>query len=163
MNKNMRVNHIGYAVQDLSKATESFLRLGYRMRQEETEDRSRNVKISFLSDPNGVMVELIAPLNANPNGDPFENSPVGSWLQKNGNSPYHICYDSEDILADIAALKEQGYLLVTRPLPASALGGKQVAFLYGKYVGLIELVEKEKVGKNDGDGAETDPEGAAKR
>jgi methylmalonyl-CoA/ethylmalonyl-CoA epimerase len=118
------------------------------MCQGETEDRSRNVKICFLSDPNGVTVELIAPLNtnenANPNGDPLKNSPVVSWLQKNGNSPYHICYDSEDILSDIVALKAQGYLLVTRPLPASALGGRRVAFLYGKYVGLIELVEQEK-------------------
>jgi methylmalonyl-CoA/ethylmalonyl-CoA epimerase len=62
-------------------------------------------------------------------------------LQKNGNSPYHICYDSEDIASDIAALKKQGYLLVTRPLPAPAMDGRPAAFMYGKNVGLIELVE----------------------
>jgi methylmalonyl-CoA/ethylmalonyl-CoA epimerase len=152
----MRVNHIGYAVQDLGKATESFLRLGYRLCRAETEDRSRNVKICFLSDPAGVTVELIAPLDKDLNKDlnedlseklnenPNENSPIVPWLQKNGNSPYHICYDSEDIATDIAALKKQGYLQVTRPLPAPALDGRQAAFLYGKHVGLIELVEKER-------------------
>ncbi|MDR2178729.1 MAG: VOC family protein [Synergistaceae bacterium] len=148
----MRINHIGYAVQDLEKAVESFLRLGYRICRAATEDRSRNVKICFLSDPSGVMIELIAPLNG--------NSPVDSWLQKNGNSPYHICYDSEDIASDVAALKKQGYLLMTRPLPASAMDGRSVVFMYGKNVGLIELVEKEKTK----DSKQTDSaEGAADR
>ena len=132
----MQVNHIGYAVQDLNRAVKSFLCLGYRVCRAETEDPSRNVKICFLSDPNGVRVKLIAPLN--------KNSPVDSWLQKNGNSPYHICYDSDDIASDIVALKRQGYLLVTHPLPAPAMDDRRVAFMYGKGVGLIELVEKEK-------------------
>ena len=148
----MQVNHIGYAVQDLNKAVESFLSLGYRVCRAETEDPSRNVKICFLSDPNGVTVELIAPLDKNLNKNLNKNSPVDSWLQKNGNSPYHICYDSEDIASDIVALKRQGYLLVTRPLPAPAMDDRRVAFMYGKNVGLIELMEKEKKdGSRQGD------------
>ncbi|MDR2137322.1 MAG: VOC family protein [Synergistaceae bacterium] len=166
--KTLRVNHIGYAVEDLSKATESFLRLGYRVCRGETEDRPRNVKICFLSDPGGVKVELIAPIvPSNLNEDSNKDSPIASWLQKNGNSPYHICYDSEDIALDIAALKKQGYLLVTRPLPAPAMDGRLVAFMYGKNVGLIELAEKAKgIRKdvseqgNDEVGADTDSEEA---
>ena len=141
----MQVNHIGYAVQDLNKAVEAFLRLGYRVCRAETEDPSRNVKICFLSDPNGVKIELIAPLNgARENLNVNANSPVDSWMQKNGNSPYHICYDSEDIASDIVALKRQGYLLVTPPLSAPAMNGRRAVFMYGKNAGLIELVEKEK-------------------
>ena len=132
----MRVDHVGYAVHDIESATPSFLSLGYRLCEAETEDRERGVKILFLSDTGGTKIELIAPLG--------ENSPVSAWLKKNGNSPYHICYESDNIAADVAELKKKGFISVEPPLPALALSGRQVAFLYGKHTGLIELVETDK-------------------
>ena len=41
----MRIDHIGYAVQDLAAAAEKFEALGYQSYEEETEDLGRKVKI----------------------------------------------------------------------------------------------------------------------
>lgn len=129
----MRIDHIGYAVQNMEAALTSFLSLGYRECGEEIDDCGRGVKIRFLCDPCGARVELIAPLG--------ENSPVSAWLKKNGNSPYHICYRSENPAADLDSLKKKGFMVVQPPLPAPAMDDREVCFLYNKNTGLIELVE----------------------
>jgi methylmalonyl-CoA/ethylmalonyl-CoA epimerase len=104
-----------------------------------TEDHARRVELCFLSDPSGTKIELVAPLGENGKSD-NKNSPVSAWLEKNGPSPYHIAYASGDVPADAANLRKKGFLLVEPPSPALAFGGRPVAFLYGKTVGLIELV-----------------------
>ncbi len=129
----MRIDHIGYAVQDLRGAAAAFLDMGYRPCGEAIEDRERNVGIRFLCDPAGVRVELIAPLG--------EESPVSAWLRKNGNSPYHICYESENIAEDVARLRKKGFMVVQPPLPAPAMADRKVCFMYNGNTGLIELVE----------------------
>ncbi|MCL2010545.1 MAG: VOC family protein [Synergistaceae bacterium] len=132
----MRINHVGYAVQDIEAAAASFLSLGHYICGTETEDRKQGVKILFISDPSGAKIELIAPLD--------ENSPVSGWLRKNGNSLYHVCYESNDLAADIAELRKKGFITVDSPSPAPAMEGRRVVFLYGKHTGLIELAETDK-------------------
>ena len=132
----MRIDHIGYAIQDLSADIGFFLNLGYRLYQEALEDHERGVEICFLTDPNGVKVELVAPMQ--------EGSPIDAWLQKNGNSPYHICYESENLVEDIALLKEKGFMVLRSPQVAPAMNNRYVSFLYSRSSGLIELVEKER-------------------
>lgn len=82
----------------------------------------------------GPCVELISPKD--------DTSPVCKNLQKNGVSPYHICYETESLEESIAELKKQKFLMVSKPSPAVAFGGKRVCFLFSKSVGLVELVEK---------------------
>ena len=132
----MRIDHIGYAVQDMLAGIDSFLNLGYRLHQEAVEDHERGVEICFVTDPNGVKVELIAPIQ--------EGSPIDTWLQKNGNSPYHICYESENLAEDIALLKEKGFMVLHSPQAAPAMNNRYVSFLYSRSSGLIELVEKKQ-------------------
>ena len=129
----MQIDHIGYAVQDLSVAVKSFSTLGYEILGEETLDDKRKVRILFMQDPKGTKVELIAPAG--------EDSPVTAWLQKNGNSPYHLCYETENFDGRITDLKNEGFLVVHPPLSAPALGERRVAFLYSRATGLIELLE----------------------
>ena len=129
----MRIDHIGYAVRDIAAAAKKFEALGYRSCGEETGDSGRKVRIRFFSDPSGVMVELVAPLQ--------EDSPVMGWIRKNGNSPYHICYESKDLERDITELRQKGFILVHPIAPAPAMGGRRVAFLYGTGTGLLELAE----------------------
>lgn len=129
----MKVHHIGYAVNELKSAAEKFHRLGYSPSGTPVDDAIRGVRIQFFEDRCGVKVELVAPLK--------ESSPVSGWLKKNGNSPYHICYESLDIERDIAAMQEQGFMLLERPAPAPAMGQRRVAFLYSRPTGLLEFVE----------------------
>lgn len=72
-----------------------------------------------------------------------DTSPVCKNLQKNGVSPYHICYETENLEEAILELKKQKFIMVSKPSPAVAFGGKRVCFLFSKTVGLVELVEKE--------------------
>lgn len=128
----MRVDHIGYAVKDIEKAKKSMEALGYEFGPT-VEDKDRNVSIAF-GEMGGYRVELVAPMS--------EGSPVDMQISKIGPTPYHICYKSDDVEADIARLK-QSHFKVTIPLaPAIAFNNKRVVFMYSLSVGLIEIVEE---------------------
>lgn len=57
-------------------------------------------------------------------------------------SPYHICYQVDNIELAVCALKCMNYV-VTSPLAAAvAFDGRRVVFLIKRDAGLIELVER---------------------
>ncbi len=129
----VHIDHIGYAVTDIEKASDIFNWLGYEPCGDVIDDFDRRVSIRFFK--NGeTLIECIAPLG--------NDSPVCKWLEKNGCSPYHLCYISDNIEHDIELLKSSKFKVISLPSPAKAFGGKRVAFLYNQHVGLIELVER---------------------
>ncbi|MCL1947573.1 MAG: lactoylglutathione lyase, partial [Chitinivibrionia bacterium] len=69
---------------------------------------------------------------------------VSKIIEKSGVSPYHICYETENIENAINELKKKKYLLLARPVNAVALNDRKICFLYNKEVGLIELTERAK-------------------
>lgn len=69
-------------------------------------------------------------------------SPVDAYLSKIGPTPYHICYKSADMEADIEELKKKHFRISVPPAPAILFGGKRVVFLYSLAVGLVEVVEE---------------------
>jgi len=79
-------------------------------------------------------IELIEPNES--------DNPIESILKKVGSSPYHICYESEDIENDARLLKEKGFRVISDVSEAPALGNKNVCFLYSKDIGIIELVQE---------------------
>jgi len=128
----IKIHHIGYAVQDLEAAVNQLLELGYAKSGDTTCDNGRKVGIQFMA--NGpYLVELISPLS--------ENSPVNNILRKIGNSPYHICYEVDDMVSEITGLSRKGYIVLEDAQEALAIDKRRVAFLYHDDVGLIELVE----------------------
>ena len=127
----MRIDHIGYAVKNIEKARKAMEALGYTF-DPTIEDKERNIFIAF-GELDGYRVELVAPMG--------ESSPVDMYLSKIGPTPYHICYRSSNIEADIEKLKA-GRFKVSVPLaPAIAFNNKRVVFLYSLSVGLVEIVE----------------------
>jgi methylmalonyl-CoA/ethylmalonyl-CoA epimerase len=68
-------------------------------------------------------------------------SPVSKIIEKLGVSPYHICYEVENIAEAIDDLKQKKYMPLSHPVNAVAIDGRKICFLYNKAVGLIELVE----------------------
>lgn len=81
------VNHIGYAVKEIIPPTKHYLDAGWTA-SDVYEGTVQNTKIVFLKKDGSPSIELVSPLNETP-------SPVDNVLKKNGNSPYHICYDVE--------------------------------------------------------------------
>jgi methylmalonyl-CoA/ethylmalonyl-CoA epimerase len=127
----LKIHHLGYAVQDLEASVDEFKRLGYDQRGDTTRDWERKVAIQFMT--NGpYLIELIAPLSS--------DSPVNNILSKVGNSPYHICYEVDNIDAEISRLSGETYILIENTSEALAIGKRKVAFLYHADVGLIELI-----------------------
>ena len=128
----LKVHHIGYAVSNLKQSLEMFLNIGYSLESGPVIDNKRNVEIAFVLN-NGYLIELISPLN--------EKSPIKNYLDKIGNTPYHLCYETNDIKVAIANLRKQRYLIVEKPSEAVALDNQNVAFLYHPKYGLLELLE----------------------
>lgn len=128
----MRIHHIGYLVRKIDKAIVKFKELGYSVEKEPVYDEYRQSDIAFLT-KDGYRIELVSP---------EKTSEVYPLLKKFGASPYHICYETDDIDKDTAGLKDQGYMIFTEKQPAPAIGEEaEVVFLFHSQAGMIELVE----------------------
>ncbi len=129
----MKIHHIGYAVKKIEDSINEFKKLGYETIGNKIIDNLRNVIIQFIKNGD-YLIELVAPLN--------KESPVTNLLKKQGNSPYHICYETHDIKKEIKNLENNGFVLISDLLEAPAINNQKVIFLYKKEIGLLELVEE---------------------
>lgn len=135
----MNIDHIGYLVADIEKAISAFQVLGYKKTTDIIIDNkkndgkaSRNVYLCFM-ELFGTRIELVSPIN--------ETSDVYDTLTRQGEGPYHICYQTNNLENTILELKKQSFILVKKPEEAVAFNMSKVAFLFKKGIGLIELVE----------------------
>jgi methylmalonyl-CoA/ethylmalonyl-CoA epimerase len=87
----------------------------------------------FLS-KDGYRIELVSPYDS--------SSVVAGLLARTGNSPYHVCYEVDDLDAEIERLRDARYVVSSEPASAPACGGARVAFLVHPYLGMVELLEK---------------------
>ncbi|MDQ8021453.1 MAG: VOC family protein [Moraxellaceae bacterium] len=128
----MKVHHVGYAVADIDIALSDFLDLGFSPVGERCLDEHRHIHIQFMRNDDYV-IELVAPAN--------ERSPVGNLLKKVGNTPYHFCYETPDLVASIDRLKGRGFIVLAEPAEAPAIEIRRVAFLFKTGTGIVELLE----------------------
>lgn len=128
----MKIHHIGYLVKKLERALCTFQGMGYAIAQGKIRDEHRKIDIVFV-EKDGYKVELVSPYDT--------ESVVGELIKRFGNSPYHICYETDDIDAEIERLHDERYVLCGDIAPAPACGGARVAFLINPYLGMIELLE----------------------
>lgn len=129
----MTIHHIGYLVKKLDRARKAFEDLGYVVEQETVRDDYRKIDIAFLK-KDGYRIELVSPY------DP--SSVVAGLAPRVGNSPYHICYEVDDLDAEVNRLRDERYVVSAEAAPAPACGGQRVVFLIHPYMGMIELLEK---------------------
>ncbi len=128
----MNIHHVGYLTKDLNKAQDEFLALGFVVEQEKAYDEHRKINISFIINGN-YRVELIEPVD--------DSSPMYPLLKRYKNTPYHICYEVDDLESSIAELSTKGYTVMQEPLEAPCIENKRVSFLINSNLGIIELVE----------------------
>jgi len=129
----MKIHHIGYAVKKIEDSINEFKKLGYETIGNKITDNLRNVIIQFIKNGD-YLIELVAPLN--------KESPVTNLLKKQGNSPYHVCYITNNLEKKISDLGNSGFVVISDLLKAPAINNKKVIFLYKKEIGLLELVEE---------------------
>lgn len=132
----LRFHHIGIAVPNIERTVNQYVFGGGYFRAPTLFDPVQKVNICFLEKQGMPRIELLEPVE--------EISPVTKILRNNGVTPYHICYETDDLEQTIADLKARRFLVVVKPVEAVAIENRKVCFLYHKDVGLIELVEAKK-------------------
>lgn len=129
----LSIDHIGYAVRDIAETAAPYIVAGWELSEVYSEE-VQHAKIAFLRKEGMTTIELVSPLE----GD----SPVDKFLANGGVQPYHICYVVEDIWVALEDLHQEGFMPLFMPVASVAMHDKQICYLYNKYVGLIEIVEK---------------------
>jgi methylmalonyl-CoA/ethylmalonyl-CoA epimerase len=127
-----KVDHIGIAVKDLAKASDTFLRvlgLGDDGR-EVLEDRQLETVFARAGD---VHVELLHSLSP--------DTPIAKFIEKRGEGLHHICFEVTNLDDMLVVCKAAGIEVIG----GVEIGahGKRIAFLHPKSTGgvLIELSE----------------------
>ena len=131
-----KVNHIGVATRNYKDTAAFYEALGYH----ETAggyDPYQNVYGYFYEADGMPTIELLAPHD--------EKSPINKILEKNGVTPYHLCYEINCTIEEaMKELKANRFMVIAKPTHSDNLKGR-VCFLFHKDVGIIELLEYEKV------------------
>ena len=130
----MKIDHIGIAVADLEASVKVYTEvLGLEVAGYETIEEQK-VKVAML--PVGdVNIELLQ--STNPEG------PIAKFIERKGEGFHHIAYRVDDIVQELAELKEKEVRLIDETYRIGAHNAK-IAFIHPKAMGgvLTELVER---------------------
>lgn len=129
----MKIHHVGYLAKNIDKTRKKFLELGYEIERPVKYDEIRQINIEFLINGD-YRVELIQPMS--------EESPMFPLLKKFKNSPYHFCYEVENLDASVKELSDKGYTVIQEPEIAPCIDDRKVVFLNNISMGIIELVQQ---------------------
>lgn len=131
--KLQRIDHVGYAVEDLEAAIAYHQRLyGAEVAHRERMERDGVAEALLAVGPS--FIQLLTPTR--------DDSPVATFLERNGEGVHHIGYGVADVDATLQDLKDLDVRVVDdHPRPGSR--GCTVAFLHPKHAMgvLVELVE----------------------
>ena len=126
-----KLSHVGVAVKDLNDAERLFGRLTGAHSAGSEEVAEQRVKLSFfhIGDFSMELTQATAP-----------DSPIGKYIEKRGEGIHHLSFEVDDIRAELARLKAEGFQLIDEE-PRIGAGGCWIAFLHPKSTGgiLIEL------------------------
>ena len=127
------ISHLGVAVKDLEESREFYRSVLGLESSEPILGGEGTIRVSMV-DTGNTIIELLQPV---------ENQGVmAKFLEKRGEGFHHICYEVENIAAEIEALKAKGFELLGDPRPGAE---GMTAFIHPKDTHgiLIEFVEKE--------------------
>ena len=129
-----KVEHIGIAVKDLKTAGNLYEKLLNTTIYKTEEVATENVKTAFLqAGPNKI--ELLEVSSA--------DSAVAKFIEQKGEGIHHIAFEVDDIVAEMARLKSEGFVLLSDE-PKLGADNKLVCFVHPKSAGgvLVELVQE---------------------
>jgi methylmalonyl-CoA/ethylmalonyl-CoA epimerase len=128
-----RVEHVAIAVNDMAKSMKMLQdTLGIEM---EYEEKIGETRLAMF--PVGETYLELLSSNAS-----AQDSRVTEWIEKNGQSLFHLCFEVDDIDAALVELKGKGVKLLDEE-PRIGHGGSRIAFINPESTGniLIELAE----------------------
>ena len=128
-----RVEHVAIAVNDMAKSMKMLQdTFGIEM---EYEEKIGETRLAMF--PVGETYLELLSSNAS-----AQDSRVTEWIEKNGQSLFHLCFEVDDIDAALVELKGKGVKLLDEE-PRIGHGGSRIAFINPESTGdiLIELAE----------------------
>jgi methylmalonyl-CoA/ethylmalonyl-CoA epimerase len=134
----VRLHHIGYVVTSIQDSAEPIARsLGATWDGNIIFDPIQKVRVTFFEGAHAhdALIELVEP------GGP--ESPVSRFL-KAGGHPHHLCYEVGDMERHLAYCKSVGTLVIRKPAPAVAFGGRRIAWALTRQKLLLELLERQR-------------------
>ncbi|NIO49091.1 MAG: methylmalonyl-CoA epimerase [Candidatus Aminicenantes bacterium] len=128
-----QISHLGIAVKNLEEAREFYHSVFRLESSDPIIGGDGTIKVSMVKVGN-VLIELLQPFGS--------EGIMAKFLEKRGEGFHHICYEVDDINAEVASLKASGIEVLGEPRPGAE--GTSV-FLHprGTHGVLVELVEKE--------------------
>ena len=55
---------------------------------------------------------------------------------------HHLCYEVNDLEAELETARSHGGIVVRKPVPAVAFGGRRIAWVFTRYKLLVEFLEQ---------------------
>ncbi len=116
-----KIHHVGIVVRNLATAY-AFYRdtLGLAVHKEAVIE-DQGVKAALLTIGNSE-IELLEPINS--------NGGVAKFLERRGEGLHHICFETDDVGAELAATKAKGIAVIDQA-PRKGLAG-MICFLHPK-------------------------------
>lgn len=129
-------HHVGLVVGRIEDSVTDVMRtLRATWAKEVFVDPLQHVRVTFLQVTAGqAMVELVEPLGA--------ESPVHRFLSAKGGGLHHLCYEVSDIEYELIRVRTCGGVVVSRPKPAVAFGGRRIAWVLSSSGLLVEFLER---------------------
>jgi methylmalonyl-CoA epimerase len=129
-----QISHLGLAVRDLEEAREFYRSVFGLESSEPIIGGDGMIKVSMVR-VGTTLIELLQPIGS--------EGVMAKFLEKRGEGFHHICYEVDDINAEIASIKATGLEVLGDPKPGAE--GMSV-FLHprGTHGALVELVEKKQ-------------------
>lgn len=131
-----RFHHVGYVVASISESAPKFARsLSLRWDGEVIHDPLQFVNVTFLPAnlPTESTIELIEPVGP--------RSPVRKFAEAGGGF-HHVCYEVDELQAQIEYSQTAGATLVRVPLPSKAFGGRRIAWVMTREKLLVEYLAR---------------------
>jgi methylmalonyl-CoA/ethylmalonyl-CoA epimerase len=131
-----KIEHIGIAVKNIENSTDIFSKLFGKGAYKREIVESEGVATEFFQLGENK-IELLEATN--------ENSAIAKFIEKKGEGIHHIAFDVEDIVAEMARLKNEGFVLLNEH-PKRGADNKLVCFVHPKSANgvLIELCQEIK-------------------
>jgi methylmalonyl-CoA/ethylmalonyl-CoA epimerase len=131
-----KIEHIGIAVKDIKKATETYTKLFNQAPYKTEAVESENVITTFFKTGENK-IELLEATS--------EESAIHKFIEKKGEGIHHIAFDVDDIYTEMERLSKEGFVVLNEQ-PKKGADNKLVCFLHPKSVNgvLIELCQEIK-------------------
>ena len=128
-----KIEHLGIAVVDLKKSNELFQRLLGNAPYKSEKVVTEGVETSFFQ-VGDTKIELLQASSP--------DSPIAKFIEKKSEGIHHIAFDVEDIYAEMARLKAEGFEILNE-VPKKGADNKIVVFLHPKSTNgvLVELCQ----------------------